>query len=282
VSGTVLALVLFSALVHASWNAILKTTRNPEHAVLGIAATSLATSGVVAIISQVTFPTRTTLAWCLVSGLLEAGYSLTLARALARAPFGPVYTIVRGGALAVVWPLSVVFFHEKITVLRAVGTVVVVLGLASAGFSDREAKSGRAPNARGLIVAAVCALFVGAYYLAYKAALNTGGRPELVVLVSSSVSFVSILLVQGGKGRVVIDALRTDAVRILAAGMLSTLAFIAFLFAMAKSGAGLVLTLRNTSILFAQGIGFFLGEAPKRLAIVGAVLVTIGAILLTR
>jgi drug/metabolite transporter (DMT)-like permease len=282
VPGTALVLVLFSALVHASWNAILKTTKNPEHAVLGIAITSLLTSAVVAVIVHAPVPPRTCLLYCGISGLLEAGYSVTLARALTRAPFGPVYTIVRGGALAIVWPFSVLLFHERITVARAIGTVIVILGLASVGFTDRGGPTRASGRTRGLLVAAICAVFVGSYYLAYKAALSAGGAPEFVVLASSSVSFVSLLALKGGNGRLVLDSLRGDLVRIVAAGMLSTLAFIAFLFAMAKTGAGLVLTLRNTSILFAQGIGFFLGEPPKRLAIFGAVLVTVGAVLLAR
>lgn len=276
----VLLLVLLSALIHASWNAVLKTTKNPEHTVLGIAATSLVTSLVVAAWVHAAVPPRTALAWSLVSGLLEAGYSVTLARALTRAPFGPVYTIVRGGALVVVWPLSVLLFHERITLLRALGTLTVIVGLACAGFSDRKGSTANEPKARGFFMAAVCALFVGAYYLSYKAALSSGGAPEFVVLISSSVSFVSLLVIKYGQRRLVIDAMRTEPVRIVSAGVLSTLAFLLFLFAMAKSGAGLVLTLRNTSILFAQGIGFVLREPPKRFALVGAVFVTIGAVLL--
>ena len=58
--------------------------------------------------------------------------------------------------------------------------------------------------------------------------------------------------------------------------------FSVFLFGMRSAGAGAVLTLRNTSILFAQVFALVLGERPKRLAVVGAVLVTGGAALLTR
>lgn len=268
-------------MVHASWNAVLKSTRNPEHAVLGIGATSMLTSIVVAVVMHAPLPPRESLAWCLLSGVLEAGYSVTLARALTAAPFGPVYTVVRGGALVVVWPVSFLLFHEKVTLLRAAGTLVVIVGLACAGWSDRG-RAEKSGQARGLATAAICALFVGGYYLAYKGALSSGGKPEFVVVISSSISFVALVLMKIGRARVAIEALRDDGLRIVAAGILSTLGFIVFLFAMAQAGAGFVLTLRNTSILFAQGISFFLGERPKRLAIIGAVFVTIGAILLAR
>ena len=49
---------------------------------------------------------------------------------------------------------------------------------------------------------------------------------------------------------------------------------------MREAGAGVVTTLRNTSILFAQGLAFLLGERPTRLGVIGALLVTAGAVLL--
>lgn len=276
-------LVLLSAMLHAGWNAVLKTARKPEHAVLGIQVTSVLTGLVVALSVRAVAPSRATLAWCILSGILEAGYSVTLARALASAPLGPVYTIVRGGAVALVWPLSILLFGERITSLRASGTVLVVLGLASVGFSHRKRSADEARGGtRGLLVAALSAGFVGGYYLVYKAALTSGGQPESVVLASSSVSLVCLVILKRHEGRLALEALRADAPRIVAAGVLSTLAFLLFLFAMARSGAGFAVTLRNTSILFAQGIGLFLGERPKRLAVAGAVLVTLGALCLAR
>ena len=64
--------------------------------------------------------------------------------------------------------------------------------------------------------------------------------------------------------------------------MLASVGFLVFLYAMKKEGAGVVLTLRNTSILFAQVFGFIMGDRPKRLGIIGALLVFAGAVLLAR
>jgi len=41
-----------------------------------------------------------------------------------------------------------------------------------------------------------------------------------------------------------------------------------------------VLTLRNTSVLFATGLAFAIGERPRRIEILGAAFVAAGAILM--
>jgi uncharacterized membrane protein len=66
------------------------------------------------------------------------------------------------------------------------------------------------------------------------------------------------------------------------AGVIGSAGFLVFLTAMSRAGAGVVLTLRNTSILFAQVLAAVHGERPRPLGIVGAVLVTLGAITLAR
>lgn len=277
-------LVVSSALVHAAWNAVLKRTREPDHAVIGVSTVAAFTSALVALALHAGAPPTRSLAWSFVSGALEAGYFFTLARALTLAPLGPVYTIVRGGALAVVWPVSVLALGEELTLARLLGTALVTLGLVSTGAGERgpEMSTGK-PRLRGFVFACVCALFVAGYHLAYKVALSSGGRPEAVVTISlSTASLLNIALLGRAGARKVILAARDQPVHVFAAGVLASLGFVAFLFAMERAGAGVVLTLRNTSILFAQLLAFLLGDRPRRLGVIGAALVFAGAVLLAR
>jgi uncharacterized membrane protein len=62
--------------------------------------------------------------------------------------------------------------------------------------------------------------------------------------------------------------------------MLSAASFLAFLGALTHGGAGLVLTLRNTSVVFAQAMAWMIGERPGRRQVLGAILVAGGAVLL--
>ena len=305
---SVVLLVVASALAHASWNALLKRCRDAEHAVVAMMFLAATSSALFAVALGMPAPPPTSLAWCIAAGVLEAGYFVTLARALSRAPLGTVYTVVRGGALVVVWPISVLALGEPVTLPRALGTMLVVLGLAATGTSERSAAQraalakeaasaqeaasalpapgGAAATTRaarsGLAVAAICALFVGAYHLAYKLALSSGGRPEGVVSISLTTASLLNIAALGSKRRLALTAIRTQPIRIVAGGLLASAGFLVFLSAMKDAGAGVVLTLRNTSILFAQVLAFALGERPRRLGLVGAGLVTAGAILLAR
>jgi uncharacterized membrane protein len=291
-SLSVVLLVIGSALAHATWNAILKRSKDPENAIFAMMAVASAVGLIVAFALRMTMPTPKVLAWILASGLLEAAYFVALARALSRAPLGSVYTVVRGGALLLVWPVSVVFLKETITMERGFGTALVMLGLASTSLAERK-KTQAAVSAveeadakkvrSGLVVAAVCALFVAGYHLAYKLALSNGGRPEAVNSLSLTFAvIVNLILLKPSRRPLAVRAFRDEPVRTVIGGVLGSVGFLIFLFAMKDAGAGIVLTLRNTSILFAQVLGFALGERPKRLGIIGAVLVTVGAVFLSR
>lgn len=304
---SVVLLVVASALAHASWNAILKRCRDPENAIVSMMSVAAVCGVLFAAILRMPVPSATSFGWCLTAGVLEVGYFVTLARALARAPLGSVYTIVRGGALVLVWPVSVLLLGEPIGITRLGGTLLVVLGLAATGASERmparvpalpdppssddvsrsdDAETGgEGPEPTttlrsGIAVAALCAVFVGGYHLAYKLALESGGRPEAVVSISLSTASILNVAALGARRKLALDALRVQPMRIVIGGLLASLGFLVFLSAMKNEGAGVVLTLRNTSILFAQALAFALGERPRRLGIVGAVLVTAGAILL--
>jgi drug/metabolite transporter (DMT)-like permease len=274
-------LVVASAFVHAWWNALLKRSREPQQAVVGISAAAAFTSGLVALALRAPVPPSKALFYVVLSGVLEAAYFVTLAKALARAPLGPVYTIVRGGALVIVWPVSILLLGEQVTTMRIAGTALVALGLLSTGAGERNA--GTAVHARGIALAALCACFTGGYHLAYKVSLTTGARPEVVVSVSLSVAALVNIVQIGKENRLkVLEQARAQPGHVIGGGVLASVGFLVFLYAMEREGAGAVLTLRNTSILFAQLFAFFMGDRPKRLGLIGAVFVFAGAVLLAR
>jgi len=287
-SLSVVLLVLASALAHATWNAILKRTKDPENAIVGMMGVAALVGLVIAFFLRMKMPEPKVLGLIFASGVLEAGYFIALARALSRAPLSSVYTVVRGGALLLVWPVSVSLLGEKVTVERIAGTVLVMIGLAATSFADRSSNAAVVTEESqkirsGLIVAAVCAFFVGGYHLAYKLALSSGGAPEAVNSLSLSFAvMINLILLKSDRRPLVLRAMRAEPLKTLLGGVLGAVGFLIFLFAMKNEGAGVVLTLRNVSILFAQAMGFLLGERPKRLSLIGAALVTIGAVLLSR
>jgi drug/metabolite transporter (DMT)-like permease len=279
----IVALVLVSALLHATWNALLRMEKDKDRSL--VAAVSVATllAAIVAAIrwglGEPPFATLTSAAWTVAAGVLEWMYFASLAKALDKGPLGPVYTVSRGGAIIVVWPVSIALLGETITSTSAIGSIVVVGGLAltSAGVGSAT----RAARRGALAWATACAIAIAGYHLAYKEALRTGGSASAVFAVALAVASAINVLRLGSEGRRVAAAIvRARPGRVLLMGAVCGGSFLILMEALAAGGAGYVLTLRNTSVLFAIGLAALIGERPRRAEISGAVLVAAGAVLM--
>jgi drug/metabolite transporter (DMT)-like permease len=80
--------------------------------------------------------------------------------------------------------------------------------------------------------------------------------------------------------RGVLAVARARLPRVLAMGALCGGSFLILLEALSRGGAGFVLTLRNTSVLFATGLAASIGERPRHAQVAGAAFVAAGAILM--
>ena len=281
---TIVALVLVSAFLHAAWNALLRLEQDKDRALVAAVAAgtllALAVAGIRWALGEAPFDGAAAIAWSLAAGVLEVAYFASLARALESGPLGPVYTISRGGAVVIVWPLSIAAFGEAVTATSLAGSAVVLAGLAlsSAGLPAIAAR-----RARGgaLAWAVACAVAIAGYHLAYKAALAAGGGPSAVFAVSLGVATAINAARLGPEGRRAAAAIaRTRAPRVLAMGMVCGGSFLILMEALAGGGAGFVLTLRNTSVLFATGLAWAIGDPPRRAQVAGAFLVAAGAVLM--
>jgi drug/metabolite transporter (DMT)-like permease len=273
----VVALVVVSALLHALWNAALKRQPDPEGAAVAI----LAVAGVAAwlawpLASGAGLPGPDAIGWSLAAGLCEGGYFVTLALALRAAPLGVVYTVSRGGALAVVWPVSALWLGEAVGARSAAAAAVLLLGLVLVTGDRRDGTS-----ARGVLWATICAGFIAGYHLFYKAALVTGAAPAAVFAIALAVALPVNLARQGRSGPArARAAMLASPLVVVAAGLVCTASFLAFLAALASGGAGASFTLRNSSIVFALLLAWLMGERPGRRELAGALAVAAGAVAL--
>ena len=188
-----------------------------------------------------------------------------------------MYTISRGGAVIVVYPLSVLLFHEHVTAASLVGSALVVLGLVLSGLRGTGESRSMEPSAT--LLAIMCAFAIAAYHLAYKTALDAGGASSAVFAASLTLATVINVVRTGPLGRSSIATLvRTSWPRLVLMGCLCGGSFLMLIEALATGGAGYALTLRNTSVLFALGLAWAIGERPRWAPVIGAVLVAAGAI----
>lgn len=283
----IIALVLFSALLHATWNALLRLEREKDRAL--VVAIAIATLFALAIAGarwahgELPFGSWRGAGFTLLAGLAEAVYFATLARAMDKGRLGVVYTVSRGGAVLVVWPLSILWFAEAVTAPSIGGSVVVLLGLvccgagAGAGRATAENRDERA----AVLWAVACAGSIALYHLSYKAALRADVNPSACFGCSLGVSALLNVARLGGDGRRALGPLlRARWPRLLAMGVVCGGSFLILMEALARGGSGFVLTLRNTSVLFAAVMSAMIGERPRRLELIGAALVAAGATLM--
>lgn len=282
----IVALVLLSAFIHALWNALLRLEDERDRALM--AAVALATGIAAAVagvrwgLGEVLFASVRGVAFTLLAGTLEAAYFATLARAMELGQLGLVYTISRGGAVLVVWPLSIALFGEEATVLAIGGSALVVGGLALSGLGARRSIAGGGqPGAVSWAVA--CAVSIAGYNLAYTAALHDGVNPSacfaLSLGVSAAINGVRLGGRAGGRGKLA-ALVRRRWRRLAVIGLGCAASFLILMEALARGGSAHVVTLRNTSVLFAMVMAWRIGERPARAEIVGAALVAAGAALL--
>jgi drug/metabolite transporter (DMT)-like permease len=273
-----LVLVLSSAFLHASWNALLKRHPNPEVGVVSVISVAMVGGGLWALgMRGEAFPTRAGLAWALAAGACESVYLASLARALAQAPLGLAYTVSRGGAMLLVWPVSVLWLGESVSPWTVSGAALLGVGLGVMHLSRP-----RGPAATGIAWAALAAVAIAGYHLSYKLALGEGAQPPALFATGLLVA-LPVLVLERGR-RLGWAPLRREALvrpgLVLVAGVVCTLSFALLLSALASGGAGAVLTLRNTSIAFALGLAALGGERLERRQLSGAALVAVGAVLL--
>ncbi|MDR3671403.1 MAG: EamA family transporter [Holophaga sp.] len=269
-----LLLVLSSACLHALWNALLKRARDMQTASVGILAVSvLITATAMPWIKGPIFPGRAALLWALGAGLGEGCYFVTLSRALRSAPLGWSYAWMRGVGMLLVWPVSILAMGEAFHLLSAVAVAVVCLGLAVMGLG-----SSRGRGFGAFFWAGTTGVFIAGYTLCYKCSLAGGAHPVGLYGVAMLVALpVQVAIITRGQG-LKAALLPSQWGLVLAAGVLCAGSFLFYLEALAMEGAGIMATLRNTSIVFAVLFSRLIGERPGSRQWAGAALITAGAV----
>lgn len=274
---TVIVLVLASAFLHALWNALLKRHEDaPRAGVVALLFSALFSIAPLPFEAGPHFPTWFGLGLAGCAGVFEAGYFYTLTRALQRAPLSVVYPIARGGALAFVWPVSVLLLGEPFYWWALLGLFFLWLGLFFSSAQNLPTEVIK----RGLWLSGLCALCIAGYNLCYKVALQDGATPIALCAVSLSLSTpVSVLLLGKTGAASLWSTARARPWFLLLIGLVSAASFLLFVIALRIYDAGAALTLRSLSIVFALLFALSLGERPSRRQWFGALLVTLGAIL---
>jgi len=265
-------MVLGSALLHATWNAMVKSGSDRPGVIRAFCATQLTLS--LCLVPFVGLPDAASWPYLLGSAVVSTGYWLLLNRAYDTGELSLVYPLARGMAPLVVAFVSVGFLGEHLSRPSLIGVVLIALGILSLALT-RGAAGLRDLRTVGMALAT--GGLIGGYTLldglGVRAAGNTAGYVVWVQMVAGLMA-IATLHWRPPAGRVTLNG-RTLRAGILS-GAIGYLCSWIVLWAFTQAPIALVSALRETGIVFAVIIGVvFLKErlSLARLASIATTLV---------
>jgi phosphonate utilization associated putative membrane protein len=270
----VVAAVLFAALLHASWNALVKSSSDKPldtatihliGSVLGLPLAMLAG-----------WPRAEAWPYIAASTAIHLAYFTALSRAYQHGDLGLTYPLMRGSAPLLVALASALALGEPLSPLAWAGVLAVSAGVLALGLS-RHALQAR----RGVGFALANAVVIACYTLVDGLGARAAGNALQYVLAlycCTGWPFGLLVVARRGLGVALPYARRRAPVAALAV-VCSAASYGIALWAMTQAPMATVAALRETSVLFAAVLGtvllkesFNLRRALATAAILGGVM----------
>ena len=263
--------VLGAALLHASWNALLKSGADKQLDTVAISASGGLLALAVAIFLPA--PAPESWPWIAASAAVHIGYFWALAGAYRYGDLSFSYPIMRGGGPLIVTAAGALAFGEVLPWAQFVGVLLICVGILA--FATHPATDPRTLR-HSLGFALANAAIVATYTLIDAHGARLSGAPVSYALwffVANGVVISCYGCVV--RGRAAPAYLARHWRRGAIGGACSIAAYGIALWAMTKAPVALVAVLRETSVVFAAVLGaLFLKErfTAQRLAATAAVL----------
>lgn len=252
----VVAAVLLGALLHASWNAMVKSSRDKalDTATIHLMGSLIA----IPLVLAVGWPAAASWPFILSSITIHIGYYIALTGAYKHGDLGLTYPLMRGTAPLLVALSAATFVGETLSPLAWAGVLGVCCGVLALGLSRHALDSPRAV-AFALTNAVVIAIYTVVDALGARASGNAL-QYVAALFVLDGWPFALIVFLRRG-GAVAWPYARARA-PVAALGALASLGSYGIaLWAMTRAPVATVAALRETSVLFAALLGvWFLKE----------------------
>ena len=278
-SPLVLGLVLAAAFAHAGWNFLAKGADGAAAFVwlCAVAGTLLYVPALA--IALGTDPGEigwTALGLMAGSGVLHTLYFVLLQRGYAAGDLSLVYPLARGTGPLLSGAAAIVFLDERPSALALLGAGIIVAAVFSL--------VGRGGSREAIVFALLTGTTIATYTLWDKHAVGPTGLSPIVYYWGSNLTVALILapwvLRARGDLRTAWTSSRRNAVGV---GLLSPLAYVLILYALARAPVTYVAPARETSILIGTLLGTTVlaeGDTLRRLLAAGAIVVGVTALAL--
>jgi drug/metabolite transporter (DMT)-like permease len=267
-----LAAVLVAALLHASWNLVVKSSS--ERLVAASAQVALAGVAFLPVLIWRGFPLEV-LPFLVGSGFVQVGYLYALASAYDRADLSFVYPIARGSAPVLIALGGLLGFSARVEGLGWLALGLICGGVMLLGLTASSHQGAGWSLLTGMLIAAYVTIDGAGVrrtedVLAYTAALY--GLTALLLVPLT-------LRVRGAAA--VRQAVEAEWKRHLLAGAASLGSYGLLLFASRLAPLSLVSAARETAVVFATAGGWwFLDETVGRVRVLATVVIAAGVAVL--
>lgn len=271
-------LVLFAALLHASWNALLHGNRDRFLSITWMSVAIAAVSTL--IVAFLPLPDAAAWPYVVASGLVHIGYNASLVYAYRRGDLAQAYPVARGSSPLLVALGAALFAHELIGPLHALGIAMICGGIIAIAL-----QGGRVSRA-GVLAALTTGATIALYTVIDGIGVRLSGGKALAYTAWMFLFYwlMPVLFVaRRGLAELWTPLRSTPAavVSSLGGGLVAVGAYGIVIWAMQSGAMGTVSALRETSVVFAVLIGrLFLGETVTGKRWLACVVVAAGAVCL--
>jgi len=274
---TVFFAIIFAALLHAIWNAMVKKGDDKyislTAVVLGHVPISIIVIFFTPIISFQSIP------YIFISAIFLSGYEWCLLSAYRLEDYTKVYPIARGTAPIFIVVLSLLLFNTIISKFELIGILVISFGIIILGLQNIKTFK----NYSAVVYAISTGLFISCYSISdgYGGRLSASPLNYTAWLMILNAVIFSILLRIMNKPGVIKKVLSEGKKIFFIGGTLSYVVYGTIVWAFTQASVPTVAALRETSIIFALLIGtFFLKEKFTFLKTAAVLTIFFGVILL--
>src|SRR5580658_9616824 len=170
----VFAIVMSAALLHATWNAIVKSAGDKFLTTIMVTAAAAGISAV--LLPFLTAPAPASWPYAACSALLQIAYFLLLARTYQVADMSQTYPLMRGTAPLLVALVSVLALGAHLAATMWVGVGIICLGILG------MAAGGRRESRKGVAFALANAVVIAGYTLIDGLGVRRSGAPAAYTL----------------------------------------------------------------------------------------------------
>ena len=277
-SFPVFCAVIAAALLHASWNAMVKGARDKQLNMVAVVIGHLPLALLALAFSPA--PTAASLPYLFAGMALHFGYQLVLLRAYDAGDLTQIYPIARGSAPMIVAAVSVGFLGVTLQPIEIAAVMTIGIGILSMALVR---KSDGLRNPQGARLALITGGFIAAYSLVDGMGARVAGTAMGFYgwLAVGNAALMAGLMAARAPHQ--LAALHTRGKRVfLLGGSASFAAYALVIWAFTQAPIALVTALRETSIIFALLIGVFFLKEKLDLAKVLSTALTLAGVAMLR